>query len=305
MTSESNHHEHRETLLSKKALRLSIAAIIGIFVIEILGGIWTNSLALLSDAAHVFVDLLSLILSLSAILLAERPISDSRTFGWHRMEVFAALVNGITVCLIGVLIAFNAFRRIANPQAILTVPMLAIASFGLLVNLFVIWKLKPHVGQDLNVKSAFMHAFGDAAASVAVVAGGVLVLLTGKTVIDAGAAVLVALIIMSNSYWILRDSIHILLEGAPRGMERRQIVDSIEEIAGRDTIRDFHIWNLCSHISALSVHLALPESRMAGQKNILENINRSLEKKFNIAHITIQIESQTWQAQKKEEGNHA
>ena len=296
MSSEVNHHEHRETLLSKKALRLSIAAISGIFVIEILGGIWTNSLALLSDAAHVFVDLLSLVLSLLAILMAERPISDSRTFGWHRMEVFAALVNGATVCLIGILIGIGAFKRIANPQAILTAPMLAIACFGLAVNLFVIWKLRPHIGLDLNVKSAFVHAFGDAAASVAVVAGGTLVLLTSKPVIDPIAAVLVALIIMSNSYWILRDSIHILLEGAPRGLERRLIVNSIEEIAGSRTIKDFHIWNLCSHISALSVHLILPESRMAEQKIILENINMSLEKKFNIVHTTIQIESDTWHA---------
>ena len=240
-----------------------------------------------------------------AILIAERPISESRTFGWHRMEVFAALLNGVMVVLIALFIAAHAFMRMRAPQEVLEGPMLVIALFGLAVNLFVIWKLHPHAGQDVNVRSAFLHAFGDAAASVAVVLSGVLVLLTGKSVLDAAAAVVVSLIILANAYWILRDSIHILLEGAPRGLERNLIVAAIEEISGPQTIKDFHIWNLCSHISALSVHLTLPEGRMARQKSILEEINLNLEKKFNIVHTTIQIESDTWQAQKNEEGKHA
>ena len=242
------------------------------------------------------MDLLSFSLSLAAIALSERPVSDKRTFGWHRAEVLAALVNGLLVLVIAFFIFFHALGRISRPPEILTTPMLAIAVAGLVMNLVVIWKLSPHVRTDLNVRGAFLHAMGDAAASVAVVAGGILVWATGNTAFDSMAAVAVALLIMVNAYWVLSESVHILLEGAPKGMERDRIVLAIEEIAGARTVRDFHVWSLCSHIHALSVHLSLPGERMAGQKDLIEKLNADLGERFNIRHTTIQIESDTWQA---------
>jgi len=253
-----NHHEHRDSSHSKKALKLAIGATAGILVIEVIGGIWTNSLALLSDAAHVFMDLLSFILSYTAILLAERPISDTRTFGWHRLEVFAAIVNGLTVFLIAFTIFWHALRRLVQPEEILSMEMLGIALFGLLVNLFVIWKLHPHLGEDVNVRSAFLHAVGDALASCAVV-----------------------------------------LEGVPKGLDRGIIIEEMESLCGKKSVRDLHIWNICSHICALSMHVTLPHEKMQEQKFILQKIDTILQKKFNIIHSTVQIESEKWHEEVK------
>lgn len=292
--SPANHHEHQDSARSKKALVLAISATGTIFVLELAGGFWTNSLALLSDAAHVLMDLLSFVLALAAILIAERPISDLRTFGWHRLEVFAALVNGLTVILMAIFLSYHAWLRMVQPQEILIVEMLSIALVGLLVNLFVIWKLHPHAGADLNVRGAFLHAFGDAAASVAVVAGGILVLLTGHHIMDAIAAMLVSLIIVVHAGALLKDSFHILLEGTPKGLEKTEILRMIEKIAGAESVKDLHIWNLCSHICALTAHVKLPEERMSEQKIILEEIHSNLQERFNIVHSTVQIESELW-----------
>ena len=287
-------HEHQDTHNSKDALKIAILATGFIFVLEFAGAWWTNSLALLSDSVHVMMDLLSFILTLSAIHLAERPISDSRTFGWHRLEVFAAMVNGMTVSFAVVFIVFQALKRIAHPQAVLTFSMLEIAGLGLLANLFVVWKLSPFHKKDLNVKSAFLHAAGDAVASVAVIFGGLFIWWTKNPVADPVAAIAVAAIVFAGAFGIFRDGIHILLEGAPRGVETNLVVQLIEEVSGEDSVKDLHIWNLCSHICALSVHIRLPESRMSQQKKILEEINLSLERKFNIVHTTVQIESEHW-----------
>jgi cobalt-zinc-cadmium efflux system protein len=290
----NNHHLHRDTGQSKKALKLAILATSFILIVEVAGGIWTNSLALLSDAGHVFMDLLSFLISFAAIKLAEQPISDTHTFGWHRLEVFAALINGFTIFFIAFVILIHAFKRFFQPQAILGPEMLGIAIFGLVVNLFVLWRLYPHIGDDVNTRSAFVHAFGDAAASVAVIVGGFLVIMTGKHIFDPLTAMFIAVMIVFGVYKIFRDSIQILLEGVPVGLNQNTVVQSIEDIAGKNSIKDLHVWNICSHICALTVHLSLSDQKMPEQKHILEDIGTCLEKKFNIMHSTIQIESQLW-----------
>ncbi|MBI2915349.1 MAG: cation transporter [Elusimicrobia bacterium] len=290
----ANHHEHPSLNHSKTALKVAIYATAAIFVVELTGGIWTHSLALLSDTAHVFMDLLSFVLSLMAILLAERPVSDTRTFGLHRLEVFAAMTNGITIILMAALIFFHACARLLNPVPILSAEMLVIALIGLIVNLIVIWRLHPHLGKDVNMKSAYLHALGDAAASVAVVGGGILVFWTGNQRIDPMAAILISVIIVVSAFKILRDSFHILMEGAPKGLDRKTIVQSIEEIAGAESVKDLHIWNICSHLCALSLHLKVADPQMVRQKQLLETINLQLQQKFSIIHTTIQIESNQW-----------
>lgn len=287
-------HTHESGSHTKGALLVAIAATGFIFLVEIAGGFWTNSLALLSDAAHVFMDFFSFILTLVALTLAQRPVTSTRTFGLHRLEVFAALLNGVTVFAMAALILIHAIQRFKDPQVILAPQMLVIAVLGLVVNLIVVWFLRPHAHNDLNVRSALLHAFGDAAASVAVIIGGALVMTTGKSWMDPAAAVIVSLIILAGAYKIFSDAVHILLEGAPREIRREAIVQSIEQIAGADSVKDLHIWNLCSHICALSVHLKVREDQMPQQREILEKVNASLKEKYNIVHPTIQIESQTW-----------
>ena len=286
-------HFHKESS-AKKALGFAIWISLAILIFEVAGGIWTNSLALLSDATHVFMDLLSFAFTYMAIRLAEEPVSDTRTFGCHRIEVIAALTNALTVGIAAIFIFFQSIKRIAVPQEVLASEMLVIAILGLIGNLLVIWKLHPHSSKDLNVRSAFLHAFGDAAASVAVTIGGILIMKTGKTFIDPISAMVVAFILLVGAYKIFIDSIHILMEGAPKEHDLKLIQKAIEEIAGKESVIDLHIWSLCSHLCSLTLHLALSHEQMNRQKEILHEINSCLDTRFNITHTTIQIESKDW-----------
>jgi cobalt-zinc-cadmium efflux system protein len=283
-------HYHKDVSTSKKPLGLALSATLIIFLVEAAGALWSNSLSLLADSAHVLMDALSFGLTYLAIVLAEKPTSNSRTFGLHRLEVFAALLNGLTVFITAGVITVSAFRRLHQPQQILTLPMLSIAVLGLAVNLFVIWKLHPILGEDVNVKSAFLHALGDALASVAVVVGGIIIYFTGAWAVDSLMAILVAGVIFFGVYGLFRDSIQILLEGAPKGLEKDKLIAAVEEISGLGSAQDLHIWSICSHIRSLSLHISLPETRIKDQTKILREINLSLEKKFNIVHTTIQID---------------
>jgi len=289
-----HNHEHKNVGHSKGALKLAIYAIAMTLVAELAGAFWTNSLALFSDVAHVLGDLFSLLFSYFAIVLAQRPRTDTRTFGWHRIEVFAALGNALTVFVMAFFIFFHAIKRVTHPQEILSFEMLVIALIGLAANLFVIWKLHPHLREDINIKSAYIHALGDTLASIAVVISGLIILMTKQKIADPIAAILVSIIIVVSAYKIARDSIQILLEGVPSSLNHNFLIKSIEKISGNQTVSDLHVWNICSHLCALSVHIVLPEKEMARQKEILENVNASLENDFDILHSTIQIESESW-----------
>ncbi len=172
--------------------------------------------------------------------------------------------------------------------------MLGIAVLGFIVNIGVVLMLRPHSHKDINVRSALWHSLGDAAASVAVIGGGLLTLATGSKWADPVAAIVVALIILAGAYRIFSDSVHILLEGAPRGIRSERIVEAVEAIAGSGSVRDLHVWNLCSHICVLSLHIRVGAGRMADQQEILEKVTGTLKDKFNIDHPTIQIESENW-----------
>ncbi len=194
---------------------LAIALTAVTLVAETFGGIWTNSLALLSDAAHVFMDLFALALSLMAIKLAARPATDRRTYGWHRAEIFASLINGATLILIGVGILREAWVRLLHPEVVKSKEMFIIAVIGLVMNLAAASRLHHHSHEDLNVRSAFLHVLGDAVASVGVIVGGLVMLFTHWYVLDAVISMAIVLIIGWGSLRILREAGHILLEGVP------------------------------------------------------------------------------------------
>src|SRR5512138_542976 len=182
-------------------------------IAEVIGGFWTNSLALLSDAAHVFLDLFALLLSLGAIKLAARPASDTRTFGLHRTEVFASFINGVSVFLIAIGIFYEAWGRFAQPEPVKSLPMFVIAIIGLAMNLVAAGALHSHSHDDLNVHSAFLHVIGDASASVGVIVGGVIIHYTGWYVLDAIISACIGVAIFWGSWRVIRDAAHILLEG--------------------------------------------------------------------------------------------
>ena len=229
-----------DTTISRRLIfAITLTAIT--LVAEVIGGLWSNSLALLSDAGHVFLDLFALALSLAAIKLAAQPPNDIHSYGWHRAEVLASLINGLTVFLMAIGILFEGSKRFLAPEAVQTTPMLVISVLGLIANLLAAKGLHSHSHDDLNVKSAFLHVLGDAAASVGVIAGAVLMRFTGWYQADPIISIAIGLLILVGAGRVLREASHILMEGVPRGMSVDQVAECIRGIEG---VSDVHHLNL-------------------------------------------------------------
>lgn len=269
---------------------IAIALTAVTLVAEVIGGFWTNSLALLSDAAHVFMDLFALVLSLAAIRLARFPATDRRTYGWHRAEIIASLINGSTLLLIALGILHEAWGRLLHPEAVKSKEMFIIASIGLVMNLIVASRLHQHAHDDLNIRSAFLHVVGDAIASVGVIVGGILMLYTQWYVLDALISIGIVLVIGFGAVRILREALHILLEGVPKHIDIEQVVAKMRAVEGVNDVHHLHVWSICSHISALSAHIDIdPEFRLR-QGEIVGEIERMLDHDFHITHSTLQGE---------------
>jgi len=259
-------------------------------VAEIAGGIWSNSLALLSDAGHVFLDLFALILSLGAIKLAAQPPSEQHSFGLHRAEVLASLVNGLTVLLMAMGILYEGSKRMIAPEEVKTIPMLVIAVLGLVANLLAAKGLHGHSHDDLNVRSAFLHVLGDAAASVGVIAGAVLMRYTGWYQADPLISIAIGLLILFGAGRVLRDAVHILMEGVPRGLSVDQVAASIRKVEGVADVHHLNVWSVCSHILALSAHVEINPAYDGQRSALLHGIEHELQHRFHITHTTIQLE---------------
>lgn len=294
-TNHDHHHDHdhQHQDIDRGITRGFIFAIILTAVTllaEAIGGWWTNSLALLSDAAHVFMDLFALGLSLMAIFLANRPADDERTFGWHRAEVFASLINGSTLLVIAIGILFEAWERFSHPEAVKSKEMFIIAVIGLVANLVAASRLHGHSHDDLNVRSAFLHVVGDAIASVGVIIGGIIMLYTEWFVVDAIISGVIALIIGWGSFRIIREASHILLEGVPRGISVKEVVERMRAVDGVNDVHHVHVWSICSHISALSAHIDIEPDYRLRQGEIIGEIEQMLDHDYHITHSTLQGE---------------
>ena len=273
-----------------KSLVYSIALTGVIFVVELVVGFWSNSLALLSDAVHVFTDLVSLGLALFAIFLSALPATDTRTYGWHRSEVFAALINGVTLIVISGLILYEAYIRIMQPEPVKSVGMLAAAVLGLVVNVAVVHRLKGHGHHDLNLHSAFLHVVGDALISVGVIAGAVIIYFTGWYMVDPLLSVIFSLVILGGAGRVLYDAAHILLEGAPKGLNINDVVNEIKKVEFVKDVHRMHVWSICSNITALSAHVLLDDDFKGDRKRIIDDINCRLVSCYHINHTTLQLE---------------
>ncbi len=269
---------------------------------EIAGGIFSNSLALLSDAAHVLMDILALVLSYVAIRLASLPADDRHTFGFHRLEVLAALINGISLGGIAVGIFIEAYRRWQIPTSVKSTEMLIIAAIGLVLNLAVVFILKSgmhahgdqheaHEPDDLNIRSAFLHVLGDAVASVGVILAAIIIMKTGWQWVDPVTSVLIGLLILVSAYRVLRSSVHILVEGVPEGIELSRVIHTMENTPGVADIHDLHVWNICSLHVALAAHVVLDRGRSASREGVMNELKSRLVK-LGIEHTTIQFETQ-------------
>jgi len=273
-----------------KSLLFSIALTGVIMVAEIVGGFLTNSLALLSDGVHVFADEISLALALFAIMLSAFPATDTRTYGWHRTEVFAALINGVALVVISGFIAYEAVQRIMAPEPVHSLGMLVVAIVGLAVNLVVVHRLHGHGGHDLNMRSAFLHILGDALISVGVIAGAIVIHFTGWYMVDPVLSIVFSLVILGGAFRVIYDAAHILLEGVPKGIVIQDVVDEIKKNEHVVDVHRLHLWSICSNISALSAHIMIDPDFHGERKKIIDDINCRLVSCFHITHSTLQLE---------------
>jgi len=261
-------------------------------VAEIVAGLLTNSLALLSDAGHMLTHLLALGVSYLAIWLANREADPSRTYGWYRVEILAALFNAVTLAAFSVGIGVEAMTRFGAPPPVDTGPMIWVAIAGLVVNLVTAFILHGASRHDLNVRSAFLHLLGDTASSVVVVGGGALMYYTGWFVVDPILSVLVALVIALWSVGLLRESVHVLMEAAPRHLGVEDVEAAIRECAPEvHAVTDLHIWEITSQMYALSAHLELSDAAELGQgPSLVARVGCMLDERYRIGHATLQLD---------------
>jgi cobalt-zinc-cadmium efflux system protein len=283
--------EHRHQA-GRGVRRLSIALIIiaAIMVAELVGGLLSNSLALLGDAGHMLVDALALGISLLAIRIARRPATATRTFGYHRVEIMAALANGVILGLVAAYIFYEAYQRFLDPPEVRTTLMLVVAGVGLVANLCAMWLLGAVRKDNLNMKAAFWHVFGDTISSLGVIIGGVVIAVTGWGMVDPIIAVLIGCIILWGAVRLVRESADILLEAVPKHIQLDEVARMIMGIPGVEDVHDMHVWTITSGIHALSAHLLIEDQTVARSAEIAREVNRDLSQRFNITHTTLQLE---------------
>ncbi|MHB1416332.1 MAG: cation diffusion facilitator family transporter [Chloroflexota bacterium] len=269
---------------------LSIALTGFICAVEVGGGLWTGSLALLSDAAHVFLDVLALVMSYAALRIAALPPNARHSYGYRRVEVLVALVNAITLLVVAVGIAREAWERWWAPVTVHSGEMLAIAVLGLGVNLAVALALRGHTHGNLNVKSAFLHVLGDALASVGVIVGALVMLATGWYGADPLVSALIGLLIAYSGWGILRESVHILMEGAPEGLTAPMLARALADVEGVRGVHDLHVWSTGSGQPTLSAHVRVAEADLPQSPVLLARLRRLLDEEYEIEHSTLQIE---------------
>ena len=257
-------------------------------VVELIGGWWTNSLALLSDAVHMLTDVAALALGLFALWVAGRPASANKTFGYHRAEILAALANGVALCVAVVFIIREAVERLSAEKRVDTSVMLVIAALGLAVNIFCAWLLAPREGSSLNLRAAFLHVLADLLGSLGAVAAALIIMATGWYAADAVAACVIAVLVLFSAWELVRESLDILMEAVPGHIDIERLRGDMEQVPGTRRVHDLHVWTLTTGRYALSAH-AVVDADASGDM-ILEQMRKLLADRFEVHHVTIQLE---------------
>ncbi|HEY7405892.1 MAG TPA: cation diffusion facilitator family transporter [Candidatus Angelobacter sp.] len=284
------HSGHTHAPLSAKALRYSLLATFAYVLITLIAGIQSHSLALLSEAGHNFTDLLALLLSWVAVFIQTRPPSATKTFGYHRAGVLAAFVNALTLVAISFYIFYEAILRIHSPVQVHSKTMIWVAVIGVVMNGVISWVLFK-AARDLNIRSAFIHQLGDTLSTAAVIVGGWAILWTGRTWIDPALSIGIACLILWSSYGIIRETLNILLEGAPRGLSAEHVSAVLSKIDGVRDVHDVHVWSLGSDTHALSCHIRIDDITVSESQIILRRVTQLLASTYHIDHTTIQLEN--------------
>ena len=281
-------HSHDRGNSDRRALAIVFALTAGFMVVEVIGGLLTGSLALLADAGHMLSDAVSLGVALFAVWLAARPATPQRSFGYKRAEILAALFNGVTLVAISVWIFYEAYRRLSEPPEILGAPMLAVAVVGLLVNVAGAAILARSGGESLNVQGALRHVLADLAGSVGAIAASVVIITTGWVYADPLISVLIGLLVLGSSWRLLRDSVNVLLEQAPRGLDAEEVGTSMVGVPGVEEVHDLHVWTITSGFPALAAHVLVGRNQDCHARR--RDLEKLLANDFGIEHTTLQVD---------------
>lgn len=274
---------------TQSVLRVSLVATFLYIVVTLVAGLRAHSLALLSEAGHNVSDFLALLLSFAAVYYQNRPGDDSKTFGYQRAGVMAAFINSSALIVIALGVAVEAIHRLSSPVAVHPQLMIWVAAAGVLMN-GVIAALLWGVARDVNLRSSFIHMAGDTLSTAAVIVGGLGIAWTGQNWIDPALSLLIAAMILWSSFGIIRETVNILLEGAPQGLSLPEIRQQMQAVEGVVNVHDLHVWSLGSHSRALSCHVAIADIPPSESAVILSRINHLLNEHFHIRHTTVQFE---------------
>ena len=284
------HASHVESGKTGRVLKISLLVTLAYIVLLVVAGIRAHSLALLSEAGHNLSDFLALLLSLGAVYLQGRPPSATKTYGYHRAGVLAALINAASLVIVSFFIFYEAFQRLQSTEQVHAGIMIGVAAAGVVMN-GVIALLLYRSSRDVNIRSAFLHEIGDTLSTAAVIAGGWAILMTGHYWIDAALSVGIGALILWSAFGILRETLNILLEGTPRGMSLDKVEEAIRGIEGVNDVHDLHVWSIGSESHALSAHITIADIPPSASERILRDVKECLHQRFHIDHTTIQFEN--------------
>ena len=282
-------HSHPHTGHTSRVLRVSLAVTMAYIVLLVVSGVRAQSLALLSEAGHNLTDFLALLLSLAAVYLEQRPPSATKTYGYRRASVLAAFINALTLMAIAFYIFYEAGRRLVHPVPVRPGLMIGVAATGVAVNgviSIMLWRSS----KDLNIRSAFLHMLGDTLSTAAVIGGGWAILVTGQYWIDPALSFGIGAMILWSSNGIIRETLNILLEGTPRGIDLSLVARDIGAVEGVNDVHDLHVWSIGSQSHALSCHISIADIPPSASEAILRVVQERLRVKFHIEHTTIQFE---------------
>jgi cobalt-zinc-cadmium efflux system protein len=285
-----HHHDHGDATAQSGRLKVALAVTAAIALMELIGGFYANSLALLSDAAHVGMDVVALLIALLAAIQSARPANDRQTYGFARLEILAGLGNSALLLAVTVLIVVEAIGRLQHPQTPTGSLMIVVAAIGLSANIAVALLLLRGESQSLNSRAAMLHLAGDALGGIAVVAGGIAIALTGAGWVDPALSLLVSVIILAGVWSVSREALDVLLESAPDHAQIPQVRDRIRACEGVEAVHDLHVWTIGSGQLALSAHVLIGDRQVSEASAVLARIKDAMHDDFEITHVTLQFE---------------
>ena len=278
---------------TERMLWLGLGLACGITLLEFLGGLASHSLALVSDSAHILTDVITFGLSILTIRLARMPHTQRRTFGYHRAEIFAALVNGVVLVGIAGFIIYEAYNRIQQPLTVHGTLVIGVASVALVANLSMLGLFRRSWKTSLNVRSVFLHTVGDVLSSTGVIVSGTIIATTGYLMVDPIIAALIGVLILKNSIGLIRDSTDILMEAIPKHLDLAKISQMIQQVPGVRGVHDLHVWTITSGLYAVSGHVTVNSKSMEEGSKIITEISQKLRDSYGIDHVTIQLEQES------------